>query len=304
VSPADSTMRGTSKGPSSRSERWRERAAALRARHRRLVARAQEERGRHGSLDAVFEMVERDAEVGGGIIAGALAFRLFIWLLPLALVLVGGLGIAADATSKSPKSLAGTVGLGGLVASSFQKTAHSTANWYAIVVGVPVLLYATRSVLRVLIGTHRLVWGAVRAEAPKPTFSASARLLGLLLVDFLLAGLASWARASSASLGLAVTIVVTAGYAGTWLLVSVQLPHRDAAWTELLPGALLVGIGLWVFHVVGVYLLAPYALAKQGTYGVLGIAAGLLVGLFLLGRLMVAAAEMNATLWERKRQTR
>ena len=39
-------------------------------------------------------MVERDSEVGGGIIAGALAYRLFIWLLPLALVAVAGLGFA------------------------------------------------------------------------------------------------------------------------------------------------------------------------------------------------------------------
>ena len=38
-------------------------------------------------------MADRDADVGGGIIAGALAYRLFIWLLPFALVLVAGLGL-------------------------------------------------------------------------------------------------------------------------------------------------------------------------------------------------------------------
>ena len=40
--------------------------------------RAQAEREHHSSLDAVFEIVDADVEVGGGIIAGALSFRLFL----------------------------------------------------------------------------------------------------------------------------------------------------------------------------------------------------------------------------------
>lgn len=48
------------------------------------------------------------------------------------------------------------------------------------------------------------------------------------------------------------------------------------------------------------YVLAPYASSKQGTYGSLGIAAALLLGLFLASRLMVAAAVVNATLVARR----
>ena len=47
------------------------------------------------------------------------------------------------------------------------------------------------------------------------------------------------------------------------------------------------------------YFITPYAIAKQGTYGALGVAAGLLFGLFLVSRLVVAAAVVNATLSER-----
>jgi uncharacterized BrkB/YihY/UPF0761 family membrane protein len=54
--------------------------------------------------------------------------------------------------------------------------------------------------------------------------------------------------------------------------------------------------------VVAAYLLGPYALEKQGTYGALGLAAALLLGLWTLGRLLIAGAEINATLWERKRR--
>ena len=70
---------------------------AIQARARELAARAEAERRRHESVDVVFEVVDRDVETGGGIIAGALAYRLFIWLLPAVLVAVAGLGFAADA---------------------------------------------------------------------------------------------------------------------------------------------------------------------------------------------------------------
>ncbi len=278
----------------------KKRKAALRVRAEQLSERAQTEREHHSSLDAVFEIVDTDIEVGGGIIAGALCFRLFLWLLPLALVFVGGLGVIAGATSESPKAAAHAVGIAGLVSSEFQSTATTSSPWHALLVGVPLLILATRSVLRVLIGVHRLVWADERAAAPKPTVKATVVLLAGMLCLFGLAGLASWLRAHAVGLGVGGTIAVAAGFAGTWLLISLRLPHRGVHWTALVPGALAFGLGLGVIQVFAIYLLAPYALAKQGTYGVLGIAAALLLGLFILGRLIVAAAEINATLWRRK----
>jgi uncharacterized BrkB/YihY/UPF0761 family membrane protein len=55
-----------------------------------------------------------------------------------------------------------------------------------------------------------------------------------------------------------------------------------------------------VLQVVTAYFLAPYAITKQGTYGALGAAAALLFALFLISRLIVGAAVVNATLWERR----
>ena len=50
----------------------------IQARAKRLAERAQDEREHHASVDVAFEMVDRDADAGGEIIAGALAYRLFI----------------------------------------------------------------------------------------------------------------------------------------------------------------------------------------------------------------------------------
>src|SRR3954449_1817543 len=277
-------------------------AEVAQARARQVAERATLERRRHSSVDAVFEMVDRDGEVAGGIIAGALAYRLFIWLLPLGLVFVGGLGVVADLVSDSPKQIGTNLGIGGIISSSLHSASDSHSAWYALIVGVPILLYATRSVLRVLIGTHRLAWGDVRDARPKPTYLDAAKLLGVLIAFFVLAGFAGWARARSPAAGLAATILVIVGFTGLWLWTSTRLPHRDAGWVDLLPGAMAVGIGVGILQIFAAYLLAPYALQKQGTYGALGLAAAVLLSLWALGRLLIGGAEINATLWERKKR--
>ena len=50
---------------------------------RALKGWVQEARGRSPALDATFETIERDSHIGGGILAGALSYRLFVFLLPL-----------------------------------------------------------------------------------------------------------------------------------------------------------------------------------------------------------------------------
>jgi membrane protein len=300
VEPADPEPVQEIEADASRLRRTRTRVGSIRADAERMAQRAQVERERHGSIDAAFEMVDRDSEVGGGIIAGALAYRLFIWLLPAALVAVAGLGFAADASSESPEEAAESLGLEGLITSSIANAANSPNRWYALLIGIPVLIWATRSVLRTLIGAHRLVWTDVLARAQKPKLVPTLRLLVLLVCFGVVSGAASALRAWSPGPGLLATLAAFAGYAGLWLLVSLRLPHRSADWVALVPGALLFGVGIEVFNVVVAYVITPWALAKQGTYGALGVAAALLVGLFLISRLVVAAAVVNATLWERR----
>ena len=273
---------------------------SFRSRGERLAERAETERRLHKSVDATFQMVDRDIELGGGIIAGALAYRLFIWLLPLALVLVGGLGIAADAAEETPEEAAESLGIGGLISNSVASAATGKGRWYALLIGIPILVYTTRSVLRVLIGAHRLLWTDARARAPKPTMLASLRLLVLLLAFPLAGTLASAMRAWSPGVGILATLLAVAPFAALWLLISFRLPHRDAPWQALVPGALLFGIGVQALNVFTAYILTPWALNKQGTYGALGLAAALLLSLFLISRLVVAAAVLNATLWERR----
>jgi uncharacterized BrkB/YihY/UPF0761 family membrane protein len=272
----------------------------MRARAGQLNTRAHAERERHGSVDAIFDMVDRDSEVGGGIMGGALAYRLFIWILPLTFVAIAGLGFASEAASRSPQSAARSMGLAGLVSSSVASAANSSARWYALLIGIPLLVYTTRSLLRTLIVVHRLVWADSRVAVPKPTLRSTLLLLLALIGYFVVSALTTAARHDSLAGGLLLTLVDPALYAALWLLISSKLPHRDATWRELLPGAVLFGLGIEVLHVVTAYVIAPQAVSKQGTYGSLGIAAALLLGLYLISRLVVATAVVNATLAGRR----
>lgn len=286
--------------PPTRRARAQARAAAIQERAQRIQDRAQRERSARPSVDVLFDMADRDAEVGGGIMAGALAYRFFIWLLPLALVAIAGLGLAADAASVEPEEAAESLGLAGLVSNSVAGSAKSSSRWYALLVGVPILLVATRSLLRALIISHRLVWTDVREAAPRPTASATLQLVAMLAAFLAVSTLTSTVRQASLVAGTIALALLVVPFAVLWTLVALRLPHRDAPWRSLLPGALLFGIGLELLQATTTLVISPAAQSKQGTYGSLGIAAAVLLGLYFLSRLIVLTAVLNATLWDRR----
>jgi len=276
------------------------RLEAARALRERIEASVVERRRGRGPVDALAEIVDRDLEVGGGIMAGALAYRLFVWLLPLALVVVGGLGVVSEAASSSPADAASSFGVSGLVSSSVANAARSGARVYALLIGVPLLMIATRSVLRTLIVTHRLAWTDLRSRTRRPTWGASARLLVALVGYFVVAGVAHRVDPLLGPTAILLTIVLMVPYAALWLAVSVDLPRRDAPWQALVPGAALFAVGIEVLHLVTEFYIAPHTANLEGTYGSLGVAAALLLSLFLISRLAVSAAIVNATLWDRR----
>jgi AbrB family looped-hinge helix DNA binding protein len=87
-------------------------------------------------------------------------------------------------------------------------------------------------------------------------------------------------------------------------LASIWSPREPGApWTALLPGAALFAVGLEGIHIAVVFYFAAKVTHASQAYGTIGIALVVLAWLFLIGRLSVATAELNASLWE-QRQTR
>jgi uncharacterized BrkB/YihY/UPF0761 family membrane protein len=88
-------------------------------------------------------------------------------------------------------------------------------------------------------------------------------------------------------------------YFAIWLGVSYLLPHADAPLKALIPGALLVGLGMEVIHVGTVLFVAGRIEHASATYGSFGAAFTLLVWLYVVSRVIIASAMLNASLWRR-----
>lgn len=272
--------------------RWAERARVLRTR----IAAA---RARHASIDVGFTVVERDSSIGGGLLAGALAYRIFILLLPSALLFVSGLGLYAGAVHQSPSKVAKDAGLHGLIASQVAATASSGARWLVFILMVPAVLYATVTLYRAIAKVHAIVWHG-SGRGVRITGKGVALLAGALLLDVAAAGIVGWIRRHDQLGALSSLLVYLVLVGGAWLVVSTELPHRNARWHILAPGAALLGVGLLLVNVFNVYVTTRLVENRANTYGALGIAAALLFSLVLVGRLIVVSAELSAALDDRR----
>jgi uncharacterized BrkB/YihY/UPF0761 family membrane protein len=284
------------------------RLARLRARQQGVLDRLQSaredierRRPRSRSIDAVFRAFEHDVAAGGGVLAGAVAFRVFLFLVPYSFVMVIGLGFGADAQHRDPGDLARAAGIGGLAAKAMASVGELSTNQRIISLAVATfaLFLATRALLKVVRIVHALIWGTRAGKFDKPTRAALVLVL-LVTVALVMAVLIADLRDESLLLGIIGTALYIAVPSGLWLFVSWHMPHpADVPWTALIPGAVVFGVGIEVLHIVTIYWISHEVDSKTSTYGALGFALALLLWAYLLGRLVTTATVVNESLWTR-----
>lgn len=274
-----------------RLQQWRDRGDTAKA-------RLEDARSRHASVELCWSLYEDDSSIGGGLLAGALAYRLFVLLLPTSLLLVSGLGLYAGAADKSTRQVTREAGLHGLFASNVAATASGGARWLVFILMIPAVLYAAAKLYRAVAVVHALVWHST-GRAGRTTRRGVGVLLGVLFATVVATEIVGWIRRHDQLGGVAALVVYTVVVGGAWLALSLQLPHGDARWTSLLPGAVLFGVGLLGVNVFNVYVTARLVEDRANTYGALGVATALLFSLVLVGRLAVVSAELNAVLYRR-----
>lgn len=275
---------------------WLEQARALRG-------GIEAGRDRHASLDATFEVVERDSQMGGGMIAGALAYRLFVFALPLAFFLISGLGLLADALGRKPDLIVDSVGLAGVVTKQVASASDGASSWWVALTSFLVLVYATRMLLRAVAIVHALAWER-SAAAVRVTVHSLAVFGAALATQLALVGCVGAVGHRSTIGGIVAFVLFVVALAAIWLVISLQVPHLQARWTDLILGSLCYAVGVIAIMLFNVLLLDRLLHEKATTYGALGIAATLLLAFFFAGRVIVLAAVLNATLWERKTRSR
>jgi membrane protein len=275
----------------------------LRAVERARTVRIQLERARERSpvLDVGFKTLERDSDIGGGILSGALAYRLFVFALPLSFFLVAAIGVAADLVGRSPESVGEDAGFAGAVSQQVATAAGSASNWWVALVSLAVLVYVTWVLLRALAIVHALAWERSAASV-KVSMRSLAIFAAALVAQLALVGLVGRLREATEVGDVAAVPFFMVGVGAVWLAISTQLPHSQARWTDLLPGAGVYALGTLAVQIFSAYLLDRLVESKASTYGALGAAAAVLLGFFFIGRVAVASAVLNATLFEHRRR--
>ncbi len=265
----------------------------------------------HGPLSVAAEIAwwtgRRDASIAGSVLAAAIAYRLFIWAIPIGFFLVVAFGTYVDAAAVDPNEALEEVGIGGYFAASIAQTSGTITGFarvVALLVATWLVLYETAILLRTARSVTALAW---RIPVPRLGNPVAPTLTFLLLTaGSILAGQALTPLRAQLDGALAVVLGVVAllGLPAYWFLVSRWLlPNAARSWLDLIPGAAFFGIGMAALHLFYSLILFPWLERKEETYGVLGVAAGLLFGFFLIGRMIELSASFNAVLVERRQES-
>jgi uncharacterized BrkB/YihY/UPF0761 family membrane protein len=273
--------------------------SAWHARAERAGNRYQQLATRQPLLGLPPEFLSRYHARQGMLLASATAFRLFLWLLPVSLMLAG---IMSKVSSDDPGSAASAVRASGVTGSAGQQIVETlrTGNrswWIAVLVGGVGTLMASRALTHSLALVNAHLWqvpprGQRRRRELCTTvvfLAAIFAIMGLGVVapqiDGLIAG------------GVVLTLVVEiVGASGAWLLLSMRFPDARRDVTDLVPGAVLFGVALAVTHTAGRVYLPPKIEQASQLYGGLGVAVVMAGWLLIIGQIIVASPLVNAVM--------
>lgn len=267
--------------------RWRRLAVAGWERAVRIVP----------ALDLGVELVSRFSRLNGSVLVGHIAYRTFMWLIPLLLVAIGLLGYGA-ATGLDIVEYGRQAGLDqAMLESAGEEASNNVLS--IILVGGMALVVATRSLVRALFFVFAQAW-EIEPRLPRRTL----RAIGLTLVGALVAIAVTSAVNTLAGRG--PLLFVSAGVAGTagtavlLLLVSWFLPHRGTTIFDVVPGTIVAVVGVVLMNLLGgLYFPRRLSEASQ-TYGGIGFTLVFLFFLWLWAFLLVASAFVNSVWCDRE----
>jgi uncharacterized BrkB/YihY/UPF0761 family membrane protein len=266
-----------------------------------LTARAEAWRRRAARLPGaplVLEVLETERRLGGVLIEAGVAFRFFLWLVPFGLVGAAVLSLLDELDPGALEDEARRFGLTAAAAHSGARALEDGSRGIVLVLvfGSAMLFWFSLGVIRALVLAFSLAWGVPRPRLRRP-LHAIVLFNGLFLVAFASSSGVAWLReqiGAQALLGslLSAALMIVIALVAMWLL-----PHGDARVRDLVPGAVLVGVGYQLITVAVLFYFAPRLGRAEETYGAFGTAATMLIWLYVLARLVIGSAFLNAVLY-------
>lgn len=253
----------------------------------------------------VREVIETERDLGGGLIAGGVAFRIFLWLVPLGLVVAALLSFWVEHDEDGLEEATREFGIGAAAAQAASEAlqAGDRNAGVVLVFGLVMLAWFSLGAVRALILAHALAWQLKPPRIRRP-FRVIATFNGLLVGYTALSLGLAWLREQLGTISILGTALTLAASTGVVLTAMWLLPRRAATLRDLLPGALLVAVGAQLIQIAVLFYFAPRLGRSEETYGALGTAATLLIWLYVISRLFTGAAFLNSTLWLRRNEAR
>ena len=208
------------------------------------------------------------------------------------------LGYATTVDPDAGKEAGEAVGLGPTLLDEMGESAKlsSGTRWSVVAFAVVALLWSANSAARAIRAVHSLAWEGRVGRVRRPLPAALVMLAAIAAFAAVIAG-AGKARAELGLGGLldqhrrAVRLRRDLARASSGCC---RTGTRD--WRELVPGALLVAVGIQLIHLGTVLFIAGRIERSSETYGSLGVAFTLLFWLFVVSRVIVASAMLNSAL--------
>lgn len=258
-------------------------------------------------LSVVFGVVKKYGDDNASTLVANLAHTAFGTLFPLLLLLITILGVVlSDHPHLQHQILDSSLNkfpvIGTDLADNIKAMRRNSV--FGFVIGIGGLVWGSLALGQNGIFTMAQVWNLPGPERPNYVKRLT-RSFGFLLVLAvgLLVGTFLGASVPAAKGSLALAVAGGAASAvvnfGLYLFSFRILTSHEVSWRELVPGAILGGIGWTILQEFGGFIVGHFLKNDNSLYGTFGIVIGLFAWLYLICELTVYAAELNVVLARR-----
>jgi membrane protein len=228
-------------------------------------------------------------------LSGGLAYRIFLFEVPAMLFLICLFGLYTDLGQTAPDDLARQAGLSAAVASVIAQavaTSDSGRLWL-LVLSAWLTIWAARSAVRAVMLISTIAW-QLPVRSARATMKGAFAFLGIMFLGLGLQALAPSLFGGGFAVDLLVIILVTLAVAVLVVVAMHLLPHGGSGWLAVVPGALLVAVGLRGLSLATKVYFADHLDKVDSLYGGLGVAIVILLYLYLAARFFVWGQFLNA----------
>jgi uncharacterized BrkB/YihY/UPF0761 family membrane protein len=248
-----------------------------------------------------YEFFRRWTSTNASVLAGHLAYRVFVFLLPLIVLLIGLLGYASASGTDLEEAGRSGMRIGAALASTMASTGQDARDGrlQLVLFGGFALLLAASGLVKALQLVFASAWG-VSVKTGRSRWAILGRFLPGVLVVLVAVALRQWLSRSGLVLTLSAELLNAVVDGVAVLALSWLLPRRTDRLRDLVPGAVLGGVSLAALHIAALVYFPSKIERASALYGTLGITVVVLLYLFLVGEVLVGSALANAVWVDRR----